>query len=380
MRIAAFNVENLFDRAKVFNEVPAGQANPHQDILDAHAELNGLFEETNYTDLRKTRMIELFETLGLSNSNESKYAQLRRIRGKIIKRPKNKPREIVADGRDDWIGWVELKTAPVDEIAMELTARVLFDANADVIGVVEAENRVVLTEFQRIMSARFDVDEKYHNVMLIDGNDKRGIDVAIGTTIEYPIGRMRSHVDEMHEGRRVFSRDCPEFEITTPQGNTIVVLVNHFKSKFGGDSPRSKARRKRQAEAVRDYYNRLTGEGFENVIVLGDFNDTPDSDPLKPLLDTDLRDVTDHPNFTDFEFNANNGHRGVGTYALGNDNNKIDYLLVSPALWDKVDNAGLFRKGAWPGKQPPRWEVYPQLTKEHHAASDHHLIFADIDI
>ena len=139
-------------------------------------------------------------------------------------------------------------------------------------------------------------------------------------------------------------------------------------------------RQRRQAAAVADYYQERLAEGYENLVVLGDFNDTPNSAPLAPLLNTSLRDVSDHPNFTDFEFNANNGHRGIGTYDLGNDSNKIDYLMVSPALWDRVTNAGLFRKGAWPGSQPPRWEVYPELTKRHHAASDHHLIFADIDI
>ena len=36
MRLAAFNVENLFDRAKVFNDdAPDGA---HQGVLDAHAD------------------------------------------------------------------------------------------------------------------------------------------------------------------------------------------------------------------------------------------------------------------------------------------------------------------------------------------------------
>ena len=92
-------------------------------------------------------MLELFDILGLLDSNESQFALLRRIRGKIIHRFQTGNREIVANGRDDWIGWVELKTEAVDEIAMELIARVLFDSNADVIGVVEAENRIVLKRF-----------------------------------------------------------------------------------------------------------------------------------------------------------------------------------------------------------------------------------------
>jgi hypothetical protein len=31
---------------------------------------------------------------------------------------------------------------------------------------------------------------------------------------------------------------------------------------------------------------------------------------------------------------------------------------LSPALFDRVTSAGLFRKGAWPGSRPKRWEVY----------------------
>jgi endonuclease/exonuclease/phosphatase family metal-dependent hydrolase len=379
MRFAAFNVENLFDRAKVFNDTPPGAPNPHQDIIDGEAELNILFEKPVYTAADKARMLVLFHTLGLLNANESEFAWLRRIRGKIIHRFQDGRREIVADGRDDWIGWVELKTEAVDEVAVELTARVIFDANADVLAVIEAENRVVLKRFQTFMAEKFGVPERYPHLMLIDGNDDRGIDVGLATGPDIPIGKMLSHVDEVRGGRTVFSRDCPEFEIRTPSGNDVLIMVNHFKSKFGNQS-QSNARRKKQAEVVAEYYEARIAEGVENIIVMGDLNDRPGSAPLKPLLDTSLRDVSEHPAFTDFEFLANNGNRGIGTYDLGNDADKIDFLLVSPNLFGKITNGGLWRMGAWPGSQPVRWQTYPELTRREHAASDHHLIFADIDI
>ncbi len=41
MRLAAFNVENLFQRVKAFNDE---EPETHRDILDAHSELNKLFE------------------------------------------------------------------------------------------------------------------------------------------------------------------------------------------------------------------------------------------------------------------------------------------------------------------------------------------------
>ncbi len=380
MKIAAFNVENLFDRAKVFND----DTGAHQGVLDAHAELSKLFEQEVYAAADKARMLELMETLGILNDNEGSFVILRKIRGRIIARPRDrtKRREIVAEGRNDWIGWVELKTEAVDETAILLTARCIFDVGADVIVLIEAESRPVLKMFQQRMAEKLALPETYPHLMLVDGNDSRGIDVGLATRAGYPIERVRSHADAVKpDGFPIFSRDCPEYEVTTPSGRTVMLLGNHFKSKYGGNDPSSRAKRRAQAEAVRDYYHRLRAEGQDFVAVLGDLNDTPDSEELAPLLGgTDLRDVSDHPAFTEVEFEVDNGNRGIGTIGLGNDGDKIDYLLLSPALWDRVQRGGLFRKGAWPGSRPPRWEVYPELTAPHHAASDHHLIWAEIDI
>jgi endonuclease/exonuclease/phosphatase family metal-dependent hydrolase len=384
MRIAAFNVENLFDRAKVFNDE---DPEAHRDVLDRHAELNTLFEKPVYSDADKARMLDLIETLGMLHRDEGRadtFTRIRKIRGQLIRRPRDpaRPREIVADGRDDWVGWCELKTEAVDETAMLLTARVIADVRADILAVIEAESRPVLKAFQELMFERLQLPEAYRHLMIIDGNDTRGIDVGLATAAGFPIGRVRSHVDDLRDnGFPVFSRDCPEYEVTTPSGATLMVLPNHFKSKFGGNDAASRAKRRAQAEHTRDFVNRLLAAGQENVVVLGDLNDTPDSSELAALLTgTPLREITDHPAFTEVEFGAGNGHRGIGTYELGNDDDKIDYLLLSPALWDRVTRGGIFRKGAWPGSRPPRWEVYPELTRRHHAASDHHLIWADIDI
>lgn len=378
MRIAAFNVENLFDRAKVFND---DDPDAHRDVLAAHAELNTLFEEPVYTDPIKARMMALIDGLGMLRRDQGPFTRLRKIRGQLISRPRTRPTYIKADGREDWVGWCELRTEAVDETAMLNTARMIRDIGADVLAIVEAESRPVLLKFHALMLERLEIPEGYRHLMIIDGNDDRGIDVGLATRADFPIGLMRSHVDDLRpNGHPIFSRDCPEYEVMTPGGERIVVLPNHFKSKFGGNDPASRAKRRAQAEAVAGYYARLRAEGVENVVVLGDLNDTLDSEELQPLLCTDLRDVDRHPAFTEVEFRADNGHRGIGTFGLGNDTHKIDYLLLSPALFDRVERGGLFRKGCWPGSRPPRWDIYPELVKKHHAASDHHAIWADIAV
>ena len=47
---------------------------------------------------------------------------------------------MIADGRGDWIGWLELKKQEVNEIATQLTATVIKAVNADILAVVEAED------------------------------------------------------------------------------------------------------------------------------------------------------------------------------------------------------------------------------------------------
>lgn len=392
MKFAAFNVENLFDRAKAFNMESSSEASK---IIKSVAELNGLFEKRNYSNADKQRMIQIAGDLQLNRFEEGPFARIRRIRGSIFRRPNTGGIDVVADGRDSWIGWAELKTAPVNEVAILNTGRVIRDVDADVLAVVEAENRVALKYFSEFVfnMVKDEVQiqtNPYHQIMLIDGNDERGIDVGLMTKEGFDIGAMHSHIHdtkanasaaeigrdlipENFPNTPIFSRDCPVYAVTTPGGETIWFLPNHFKSKHGGNDQRSRDKRRAQAVFTRVIYERLRHQGENLVVILGDLNDTPDSAELAPLLGrSDLRDVFEHPNFDPGQF------AGTGTYGLGNDTDKIDYLLLSPALFGRVTAAGLFRKGAWPGVRPKRWDVYEQLKEKVHVASDHHVIWVEI--
>lgn len=384
MKIAAFNVENLFNRAKAFNEEDNSKA---QCVIRAVAELNSLFEADVYSDVDKERMLELVDELEFNRFNKGPLALIRKIRGGIFRHPQAGGIEVVATGRDSWVGWAELITAPVDEVAVLNTGRVIRDVDADILAVIEAENRIALKQFSELVFARVmdevaEVIQPYTQIMLIDGNDDRGIDVGLMTKEGFNIGLMQSHIHDLKpDGNPIFSRDCPEYAVTTPSGELIWVIPNHFKSKFGGNDATSIAKRKAQATRVAAIYRRLRKENHDNIVILGDFNDTPDSDPLQPLLvETDLRDVSEHDLFDigEFKGNLDMNERGIGTFGLGNDRDKIDYLMLSPALFDRVTAAGLFRKGAWPGSRPKRWNVYEELKEKVHVASDHHVIWADI--
>jgi endonuclease/exonuclease/phosphatase family metal-dependent hydrolase len=341
--------------------------------LDRFAELSALLGQIVYQPADKARMAELMIELGLEKSDTGPFVLLRRNRGKLLRRPRDGGIEITADGRADWAGSLELRDEPVGEGAMRNTARAMIDLEADVLGVVEDESRPVLAAFNAEI-VRALGGEPFRHVMVIDGNDERGIDVSLMSRGGYPIGVMRSHVDDrLPNGTAVFSRDCPEFCVTTPSGTRLTVLVNHFKSKGYGGKAASDAKRRAQAGRVREIVRDLTAAGQDLIVVMGDLNDTPDSDPLAPLLaDGGLRDIFGHPAFD------NGGW--PGTYGLCNESNKIDYLLLSPALWERVTAGGMFRRAMWPGSRPKRWECYAELARPEDAGSDHAAVWADLDV
>lgn len=370
MRLASYNVENLFDRAKIMllDDWQAGRP-----TLENFAAASKVLAQQVYSTADKAALAELLISLGLERSDESTFVILRRNRGELLKRPQTGGIEIVAEGRADWVGSLELKEAPVNHESMLNTARVMSDLNADVLGVVEAESRPVLSQFNKdIISAVG--GQAYHHVMVIDGNDTRGIDVGILTKPGFPIIRMASHVDDRQaNGEFVFSRDCPEYEIRTPNGNDLYVLVNHFKSKGYGSPSSSNAKRLAQATRVAEIVTTLLDRGISYIAVIGDLNDTPASAPLAPLVAGGLlQDAYDHPSFDNGGF--------AGTYGSCTASNKIDYLFLSADLHARVTAGGVIRTGMWPGVRPRKWDVYPSLEKEIHAASDHAALWVDLDI
>ena len=129
--------------------------------------------------------------------------------------------------------------------------RVIKTIDADVLGVVEAENRPALMRFCKDVMPAVE-GTPYDHIMLIDGNDERGIDVGLMTKKKFNIVSIASHVDDEDEDGLIYSRDCAQFEIETADGNTLIVLANHFKSKGFGTPAASNAKRKRQAARTAD--------------------------------------------------------------------------------------------------------------------------------
>ena len=379
MRIASFNVENLFARARALNRTDwVADPGPNPDhwsagrkALDIYSSLNAILAKPLYSAQDKGDIVELMTRLGLTKSDESELVILRRNRGQLVKRPKNQPMVVTANGRDDWIGWLELKKEPVDEVATQNTARIIKEVNADIMVVIEADDRISLCRFNELLINAVG-GQPYDHIMLIDGNDDRGIDVGLFARAAVTIDMVRSHVDDRKGNSTIFSRDCPEFHLKLAGGTPLVIIANHLKSKGYGSQASSNAKRKSQALRTRQIYDGLRAGGIANIMLAGDFNDTLDSDPLSPLFDngSDLKDVSRHPAFND-------GGR-PGTHGNCTKASKIDHILLSPALWAKVTACGIDRRGIWGGVHGTLWPHLAEITNANQAASDHAAIWVDL--
>ncbi len=381
VRIASFNVENLFARPRAFNTADWSIGRP---ALDAYREVNALFANAAYSPANKQRIRDLLVVLDIYyvNSNGAvrrrqtqfpRWAWLRRNRGSFDRQPNDPTQnvQIIANGRADWIGWVELAKEPTNETSTRMTARAIRDVGADIIGIVEAEDRPSLVRFNTELLAGF-----YRHVMLVDGNDERGIDVGIMTRNNFGIESIRSNVDTEDAVGTVFSRDCPQYEVLTPNGAVVHVLVNHFKSQSGGGGPR----RQRQAAEVRRIVDGLVAQG-QHVVVLGDLNEGPAAAGSQAVNLSALF-VNNSPLVDCYALPAFQVGNRPGTFDSCGLRNRLDYILISQSLLPSFAGGGVFRNGLWGSRvtRPTAWVTYPEITESCEQASDHAAVFIDLNI
>jgi endonuclease/exonuclease/phosphatase family metal-dependent hydrolase len=161
--------------------------------------------------------------------------------------------------------------------------------NLDVLAVQEAEDVDTLRRFNRD-----DLGGLYREIVLIEGNDPRLIDV--GVLSKLPIGAVTSwqHVpDPEVPGEPLFSRDLLQVEIlnATRRERLLTLFNNHLKSHFvpfdtpdpEAEEARANELRRRQCVAAAAIVAAQMRPN-SRFLVLGDLNDPPDSPFLAPLV------------------------------------------------------------------------------------------------
>ena len=355
MRIASFNTENLFSRAKVLNFRNNDEGNIQ---LAKIAALQKLLKAKTYTN--KTAIFNKYKAL-------KDFIEITEDRGKLFKKSGSAKIGIKANGADEWDGTILFKRDKFNETTRINTAKAIKTVKADVFCIVEVENRDTLSHFNSEMLGA----GKFGFNMCIDGNDMRGIDV--GLLSRFPIKNIRTHIFDKkpNSSKPVFPRDCIEIELAV--GNkSLHILCNHLTSKL---SDKTGDKRKIQSEEIKKIIHANYNLNTDLVVVAGDMNDTPDSSALSPLLNmNNLHDV--------LKLEFGNKLTDRWTYHYQGKFQQIDYVLVSKPLKDLFIKAGVERKGMFDiekftnGKEKP----FNTITSPANAASDHGAVWADFNI
>lgn len=366
LRVASFNVENLFSRPIAMDYEDFAKGQP---FLDAYAELNSLFSQETYSPEVKARILELMKENKLTGARpQNKHLEFRKIRGQLLAK-KGDAYTVVANGRADWVGWLELKEKEVNDKAILNTARVIAAVDADIIALCEVEDRPGLIRFHdNVLRPILDATgrQPYPYGLVVDGNDTRGIDVAILS--RYPISDISTHVFDEQEGKTIFSRDCCEYFVELPEiADRLIVMVNHFTSR--GSDPTGMTRRIHQSTRVAEIVGQRLEQGFTRLIVCGDLNDSPERPGIAPLIA--------HPKLKDaiatFANQIDPSGKRLGTYETGKI--QIDYLLMSPEIVAVARAAGVERRGHY---APRTWKAFDSVKSARDNASDHHCLWVDL--
>lgn len=152
--------------------------------------------------------------------------------------------------------------------------------DADVLAMEEVENRGCLEHFVKAMLD----DMGYREVVQFEGNDTRGIDVAVLS--RFPVGPVTSHrhvhFNDADGKPATFRRDLLEVRIEPPDKPPFEVFVVHLKS--NRQDPAANTLRLGEARAARRIFDeKLKSDPDARFVVCGDFNDLWTSDSLKAI-------------------------------------------------------------------------------------------------
>lgn len=155
-----------------------------------------------------------------------------------------------------------------------------------VLGIAEVENQYVLNMLFN------QTPLKTHNYRIVhyEGDDKRGIDVAL----VYCIDKLQLVYTEPvkvknPKNRKYKTRDILYAKFYDRRGDTLHVFVNHWPSRYGGERETIKLR-SLAANTLKHRVDSLVflHQTIPKVIIMGDFNDTPEDPSIKDILCDDV--------------------------------------------------------------------------------------------
>lgn len=196
IRIGTFNVNNLFERLRIM-ELEGFNATGKAVLKDV-ADLEALLENTSYAGDVGDEIVRILNKY-YHDMPSNPWFTINEIREKLFSiKQDGSGVALKARGRSSWLGWVELTKQNTNEISIQNTARVVKAIDADILCIVEVDDRIALKRFNEFLLKKENIE--YPHVMVIDGNDERGIDVGILS--RYPIASIKTHIDDTYKSNQ----------------------------------------------------------------------------------------------------------------------------------------------------------------------------------
>lgn len=203
----------------------------------------------------------------------------------------------------------------------------------DLLGVCEVEHESVLDS----MISKY-LNDKNYKIAYLESPDNRGIDNGlIYDSDKFDVISISGDTVHLSDGWP--TRLILGVKLLTKQMDTLIVYVNHWPSRRGGEE-KSEPNRIRAAETLRN----LVDQDFQNnpsakIIIIGDFNDEPGNNSI-------LNTLMAHPVYCDsipegdeidnpaqlYNISYEAYEDGLGTYKYRDDWNLLDQIIVSSNL------------------------------------------------
>ncbi|MEZ5923968.1 MAG: endonuclease/exonuclease/phosphatase family protein [Hyphomicrobiaceae bacterium] len=245
---------------------------------------------------------------------------------------------------------------------------------------------------------------------VVEGNDGRGIDV--GVMSKYPI-RVTSHANRtfaelgvwsaelesyreyiggkersLAKSDKLFRRDCLEVDVELGQ-KSVTIFVCHLKS-MSQDRAKTRVMRHAESLAIRTLIERRFGPGASEApwLVCGDFNDyveidgAPETDQDGNLVPHGLTPLLDPGFSVNLVARRPADDRWTTYYAPGDLYTQIDFILASPGLARANPNAvpEIIRGGQPYRAKRYEGPRYPRIGWDRPKASDHSPIVVELEI
>lgn len=255
---------------------------------------------------------------------------------------------------------------PKPESSRDHVARLIAESRADVVALQEVGDADALWDLQRRLGG---MGFPLPHAEIARGHDTN---ICVAVLSRFPFLHRRQHTNEafLLDGRRLrASRAFAEVSFAPNPAHRVVLLVAHLKSKRAVGLAAESEMREQEARLLRERADAILRADLDaNLVVCGDFNDTPDSPALRALvgrgpmalIDTrpaEPMDAGTAPAATRRSITWTHHFAREDAYT------RIDYILVSRGL----------------AREWRREDTRIHATPDWGLASDHRLLVAGFD-